>query len=177
MQDASFGGNAIVADDRAVIRDAVRTALGPTWCIYQASSGIEALDFARSTQAGLVILDIMMEPLDGLETAAQIRRLEGYHAVPLVMLTAFDSQQNLRRARLAGADDIIAKPFTSHQLVSSVRRLLAARQDLAGAGQSRSHFETAQDILNVYRKVDSVSVRRDFGFIEWLKAQRRDSLR
>ncbi len=178
MQEASFGGNAIVADDRLVIRDAVRSALGDAWCVFPASNGIEAIAYARSTQAALVILDINMSPLDGIEAGAQIRHLPGYANVPLVILTAYGDPENRRKAALAGVDAILTKPFTAQNLRSVIRPLIAARQDTATRAPDRNRQSEGQDILAVYRRVDSVATRRRYDrFTEWAKAQRKDSMR
>jgi two-component system, chemotaxis family, chemotaxis protein CheY len=178
MQEAAFGGNAIVADDRLVIRDAVRAALGPSWCVFQASDGVEAVSYARSLQAALVVLDINMYALDGIDAAAQIRDLPGYARVPIVILTAFDDPDNRWKARTVGVNAIVTKPFTAQHLLSVVRPLVTARQAIAPPDTEAAKLSDAQDILAVHRKVDSVAVRRSAeGFVEWVRAQRRNSTR
>lgn len=177
MQDATFGGSAIVADDRAVIRDAVRSALGATWCVFAASNGFEAVEYARSVRAALVILDINMPDLNGIEASALIRSLPDYATVPVVILTAFDNQENRRKARVAGADAILTKPFTSQNLVAVVRPLVLAWAADPGS-PDRARQPDGQDILAIHRKVDSVASRRaSETFTELLKAWHRDSLR
>lgn len=178
MQDAYFGGNAIVADDRQVIRDAVRSALGDTWCVFPARSGVEAVIYARSIQAALVILDIEMPPLNGLDATVVIRALPAYGTVPIVVLTGFDDEENRRRARLAGVDTIIAKPFTAQHLLSVVRPLIAARQDAAADPRVGYRQSEAKDILAVHRKVDAVATYDyDNGFVAWTRSRRKDSMR
>jgi DNA-binding response OmpR family regulator len=178
MQDAYFGGNAIVADDRQVIRDAVRSALGDTWCVFPARSGTEAVVYARNIQAALVILDIQMPPLNGLDASAEIRSLPGYANVPIVVLTGFDDAENRRKARLAGVDTIIAKPFTAQHLLSVLRPLIAARQDATVDRRPGYRQSEAKEILAVYRKVDAVAPDdRDAGFVPSTWSRRRDSMR
>lgn len=178
MQDASFGGNAIIADDRMVIRDAVRSALGDAWCVFPATNGIEAVGYARSMQAALVILDINMHPLDGIEASTYIRSLPNYATVPLVILTAFDDQENRWKAKRAGVDAIVTKPFTGRHLLSIVRPLVAARHDTGAPAPGRNREAEAQDILAVYRKVDADVPRGPYeGFVDWAKSQRRTSIR
>jgi DNA-binding response OmpR family regulator len=178
MQDDHFGGNAIVADDRQVIRDAVRSALGETWCVFPARSGAEAVVYAGSIQAALVILDINMPPLNGLDASAEIRSLPGYANVPIVVLTGFDDGENRRKARVAGVDAIVTKPFTAQHLLSVIRPLVAARQDATADGRSGYRQSEAKDILAVYRKVDAAVPRdHDDGFAASTWSRRRDSMR
>lgn len=178
MQDAYFGGNAIVADDRQVIRDAVRSALGATWCVFPARSGVEAVVYARSIQAALVILDIQMPPLNGLDASAEIRSLPGYATVPIVVLTAFDDQDNRRKARQAGVDTIITKPFTAQHLLSVIRLLTAARQHATADARLGYRQSDAKDILAVHRKFEAAATHdHDDGFVASTRSRRRDAMR
>jgi CheY-like chemotaxis protein len=178
MQDAFFGGNAIVADDRPGIRDLVRSALGGTWCVFPARNGVEAVVYASSIQAALVILDINMPPLNGLDACAEIRKLPGYEHVPIVILTGYDDQENRRKAKLAGVDTIITKPFSAQNLLSVIRPLIDARRNTAGNSDDGYRQQDAKDILAVHRKVDAVATYDPSnGFLAWTKARRRDSIR
>jgi two-component system chemotaxis response regulator CheY len=178
MQDAFFGGNAIIADDRQVIRDAVRSALGDTWCVFPARNGVEAVVYARSMQAALLVLDINMEPGNGIDASAEIRALPGYANVPIVILTAFDNEVNRRNAELAGVDTIITKPFTAQNLLAVIRPLIAARRDGAALPPESYRQSEPQHVLAIYRKVDAVATHDPYnGFVAWTKARRKDSIR
>ena len=156
MQEAVFGGNAIIADDRAAIRDLVRSALGHTWCVFSASNGLQAVEYARFLRAELVILDINMEPLNGIDAASQIRALPGYAGVPLVILTGFDTPEHRRKAQRAGVNSVVTKPFSQRQLQSAIRPLLTASLSAATAHAQPD----APNVLAVHRQVDSISSRQ-----------------
>jgi two-component system alkaline phosphatase synthesis response regulator PhoP len=128
----------IVADDDPLIRDILRAkleSLGQT--VFQANNGTEATFLASRTEASLIILDVKMPRMDGLQACAQIRRLPGYAATPIVMLTFDDSEQTQRAATRAGATMFLVKPFGSAALMLALSRFLpideAAQQEIHAA--------------------------------------------
>lgn len=72
----------------------------------------------------LVLMDVMLPYLDGYEIVAQARRRTGWEAVPILMLTAKNTERDTVRALDAGADDFVGKPFQPNELLARVRRLL-----------------------------------------------------
>lgn len=151
-QTVPLGGNAIVADDSLIMRDAVRAALGDAWQIFPARSGLEAIELARSLVAHLVILDIEMPAMpavQGLEACTAIRALPGYQAVPIIILTAFEDRYG-EKAMYAGANVVLGKPFTRQQLRAAVDALL----DSASATASRDRAD-GSEVLSVWRKVET----------------------
>lgn len=89
--------------------------------VLVASSGEEALALARETEPDLIILDLMLPGLDGIEVC---RRLRGGLRTPILMLTARDAVRDKVAGLEAGADDYLAKPFVFDELVARVRALL-----------------------------------------------------
>jgi two-component system alkaline phosphatase synthesis response regulator PhoP len=112
----------LVVDDEANIRELVSvylTAAG--FNVRQAADGISAIaSFARETP-DLAILDIMLPGLDGREVAARIRAAS---TVPIIMLTARDSDTDKVAALESGADDYVTKPFSPPELVARARAVL-----------------------------------------------------
>jgi DNA-binding response OmpR family regulator len=98
--------------------------------VITASNGVDALALARAQRPDLVVLDLGLPRMDGLEVAKTLRR-EG--DVPIIMLTArIDESDRLAGLEL-GADDYMTKPFSPRELVARVRSVLR-RVDAAGAG-------------------------------------------
>src|SRR5712691_2347872 len=97
--------------------------------VIQARDGEEALDRFRSDQVDLVVLDVMLPKLDGLEVC---RRLRATSSVPIIMLTARDDELDKVVGLELGADDYITKPFSIREFRSRVRALLRRAK---GAGQ------------------------------------------
>jgi two-component system response regulator RegX3 len=117
----------LFADDELTIREAVAYALrveGVKVRTYETGTG--ALDAARDRSFDLVILDVMLPDISGLEVCRRLRTSSG---VPVLLLTARDTEADLVLGFEAGADDYIKKPFSMTELVIRVRAMLR-RQEL-----------------------------------------------
>lgn len=113
----------LVADDDGPFRKMLMDILEKNgYDVFGASDGSEALDiyFANDTMIDLVILDVMMPGVDGLEAAREIRR---YSDVAIMMLTALGDDGNEIKGLSAGADDYIAKPFRYGVFLARVQSL------------------------------------------------------
>jgi type II secretory ATPase GspE/PulE/Tfp pilus assembly ATPase PilB-like protein/DNA-binding response OmpR family regulator len=118
---------ALVVDDTATIRDVVRhtlehSDLGLT--VLTAEDGPQALDIAGRERPDIVILDISMPGMDGFEVCRRLRSEMRTAFVPVLMLTAHDSEDDVARGFGVGADDYMVKPFRREGLVARVRRIL-----------------------------------------------------
>lgn len=112
----------LVVDDDHKILDAVRRGLTMRgYGVITADNGADALRLASLESPDLVILDIMMPVLDGLEVC---RRLRETSDVPILMLTARDEVSDRVRGLEAGADDYLAKPFAFEELLARIKALL-----------------------------------------------------
>jgi DNA-binding response OmpR family regulator len=109
----------IVADNEALMRDIVRTVLvRANQQVFPVVDGIEAVELARRFKARLVLLDIGMPRMNGLEAFAEIRALPGYADVPIVMLTGHSEEIMVAYARKLGVNDFITKPFRPNLLLA-----------------------------------------------------------
>lgn len=88
-----------------------------------AYSGLEALALYKRRTVDAVLLDIMLPELDGFETCRRLRRCN-HVRVPIIMITALDSDETRRRGYDAGADAYFAKPFNPEELVATIRLLV-----------------------------------------------------
>ncbi|PYR70144.1 MAG: DNA-binding response regulator [Acidobacteria bacterium] len=100
------------------------------FCVLTASNGVDALALAREQRPDLIVLDLGLPRMDGLEVAKTLRR-EGN--VPIIMLTARIEESDRLAGLELGADDYMTKPFSPRELVARVRSVLR-RVDAAGAG-------------------------------------------
>jgi len=169
MPAEGFDHGIIVADDSGLIRDNVRSALGPPWRIFVAANGIEALQYASSMHAVLVLLYVRMPQMDGLTACARIRQLPHYATTPIVMLTAYDDEDMRRRAQQAGATKLLRKPFTIDRLRADLAPLLAGNLAAAASGPvgrtgrpserdpiRANEFTRDQEVLGVCRDAEAV---------------------
>jgi two-component system KDP operon response regulator KdpE len=112
----------LVVDDEPQIRRVMRTTLtAQGYAIVEARDGQEGLEKLRSERPDLVLLDVNMPVMDGLETCREMRRGSD---VGIIMLTVRSSEQDKVRALDAGADDYVVKPFGIQELLARVRAVL-----------------------------------------------------
>jgi DNA-binding response OmpR family regulator len=118
----------LFADDDLDIQQAVCFVLEEAGMdVHFASDGFHALELYRSTPVNLVILDMMMPIMDGLEACQKIRQAS---SVPIIMLTARGREEDVVNAFEMGADDYIVKPFRPRELVARIHAVLKrAAQD------------------------------------------------
>ena len=113
----------LVVDDDDMVRRLVRTVLeADDYEVLEAADGIHALQVLETAKPSVVVLDVMMPGIDGVETC---RRLD-HSAVKVVMLTARDDPLLESACREAGADAYLTKPFSSIELLDLIDELVAA---------------------------------------------------
>jgi len=123
----------LVVDDEPQIRRVLRTTLtAEGYTIVEARDGTEAFEKVREIKPDLILLDMNMPGLDGLQVCREIRSGSD---VPIIMLTVRSAEKDKVRALDAGADDYVVKPFGIQELLARVRALLrrAAEDQDAGA--------------------------------------------
>jgi two-component system, OmpR family, KDP operon response regulator KdpE len=114
--------NVLIVDDEKPIRDFVQKNLDVRgFRVIVASNGVDALDIFNSRSIDLVILDIMMPYMDGLETTRQIRQIS---TVPIIILSALGEEADKIQAFDLGADDYLTKPFGVGELLARVKAVL-----------------------------------------------------
>ena len=123
-----FDETVIVADNDSMMRGLLRTVLEQhKRTILLCVDGIEAVELASQTLATLVLLDLRMPKMDGIEACQQIRALPRYATVPIAILTVFDAEGMKRRALRAGATTF-GKPFSRAALLGALGPLIAAHR-------------------------------------------------
>jgi DNA-binding response OmpR family regulator len=125
----------LVVEDEALIADAIAARLRSEGHeVRVASDGPTGVAYAERFEPDLVILDLMLPGLDGLEVCRQIQR---ERHVPVLMLTARDDETDLVIGLAVGADDYLTKPFSMRELVARVQALLRRLDALAGRTQTK----------------------------------------
>lgn len=115
----------MVVDDNPDIITIVRTILeGKGYNVLSAGSGPELLNLLKTQKPDLIILDIMMPEMDGLEVLGRLKGQSETATVPVILLTAKVQYEDVLGGYKLGADYYITKPFTSTQLVNGINLLL-----------------------------------------------------
>lgn len=111
----------VVDDDPQIRKILERMLIGPSYDVRTAVDGLTALSQVREDPPDLVILDIMMPGMSGIEVCRQIRESNPEHPIQVLMLSAKDSQADRRRALEYGANDYVTKPFHIASLVRKIQ--------------------------------------------------------
>ncbi len=134
-------GDILVVDDEQIVTEVVaRYLIREGYSVRTAADGEEALRLAREWYPDLVVLDLMLPKLDGLEVCRRLRAEQ--HNVPIIMLTAKGEETDKIVGLTLGADDYLAKPFSPRELVARVQAVLrrarvAPSDSQAGRGALR----------------------------------------
>jgi len=120
----------LIVDDSSVMRKIVERALRQAgldaMVVFEAGSGTDGLEVLRSKQVDLILSDINMPSMDGLEFVRQIKAQNLAPGVPVVMITTESSEEHVKQAIEAGARGYIRKPFTAEQVKERVLPLIKA---------------------------------------------------
>lgn len=113
----------LTVDDSPLIHEIVKRALEPDYHVLAANSAVDALTIIYHQPIAIVLLDVMMPDIDGLEFCRTLRNLPQFRMLPVVMVTSQDSAFDRVQGRLAGATDYLIKPFQPEQLRHIVEKL------------------------------------------------------
>jgi two-component system chemotaxis response regulator CheY len=119
----------LIVDDSSVMRKIVARALqqaGLEMVVFEAGNGSEGVDLLKTQQVDLILSDINMPLMDGLEFLRQLRAQNLAPDVPVVMITTESSEEHVKEAILVGAQGYIRKPFTPEQVKERVLPLIHA---------------------------------------------------
>lgn len=115
----------LVIDDEPDNFDVIETLLNDRdYQLYYAASGQEAIDCLNLFEPDVILLDVMMPGMDGIEVCQRIKAMPKWEALPIVMVTALTTKTELARCLTAGADDFISKPVNRLELTARVRSML-----------------------------------------------------
>lgn len=115
----------LVIDDEPDNFDVIETLLNDRdYQLHYAASGQEAINSLNLFEPDVILLDVMMPGMDGIEVCQRIKAMPKWEALPIVMVTALTTKTELARCLTAGADDFISKPVNRLELTARVRSML-----------------------------------------------------
>ncbi|WP_027019959.1 response regulator transcription factor [Corynebacterium sputi] len=168
----------LVVDDDQAVRDSLRRSLSFNgYTVTMAEDGEKALDQISADRPDLVVLDVMMPKMDGLDVCRELRSRGD--DIPVLMLTARNSVSERVSGLDAGADDYLPKPFALEELLARVRSLLrrAALDPSTNAESAVLTFEDLSldpDTREVFRGSRNISLTRtEFALLELLMSNPR----
>lgn len=133
----------LIADDEGQIREILKIYFEKEgFTVLEAADGAEALLKVQAERPDIIVLDIMMPVMDGLEVCKQVRKLCN---IPIIMLTAKDEDDDRILGLEIGADDYITKPFNNREVIARVkavlRRSALTAKDVEKDGRTRIEYE------------------------------------
>ncbi|MHB1135066.1 MAG: response regulator transcription factor [Chloroflexota bacterium] len=150
-------GKILVVDDENIVREVVERYLAREgYQVSVAADGEAALRLARSERPDLVVLDLMLPRIDGLEVC---RRLRAEGNLPIIMLTAKGEETDRIVGLTLGADDYMVKPFSPRELVARVQAVLRRAQHSPAAAPGRGAIDFPDLSLDLGRRAVEVRGR------------------
>jgi DNA-binding response OmpR family regulator len=161
----------VVEDDDEIAQTLQRSLRLDGYEVRIAGDGEEALDQAAAYNPDLVILDLGLPKLDGIEVA---RRLRAADDVPILMLTARDAIDARVEGLDSGADDYLVKPFERQELLARLRALLRRRPPRGSASLTVGDLSLNPDTHEVHRSERAIELtQREFELLEYLMRNER----
>ncbi len=114
----------LVVDDQPVNIRMLHMVLSRDYQVLMATSGAQAVSVCTAQAPDLVLMDVMMQGMDGYEACRQIKALPATSRIPVVFVTAHEDEQERARGLAAGAHDFISKPVDPQQVLALLRRIL-----------------------------------------------------
>ena len=144
------GARVLVIDDEPEIQRAIRTRLaGANFVVEGELTGVEGMDLVARWHPDVVILDLSLPDMDGIEVCRQLRT---WTQVPIIVLSVRADDADKVAALDLGADDYLIKPFSSRELVARVRVALRHAAHAAGGGSAEASFQTGGLVIDFQRR-------------------------
>jgi two-component system, OmpR family, KDP operon response regulator KdpE len=143
----------LVVDDEPPIRRLLKTALtAQSWRVEEAPDGPEALEFLRRNKVDLIVLDLGLPQMDGLDVIRRLR--DGGDLTPIVVLSSRDDEKGKVAALDLGADDYVTKPFGVEELAARIRAALHHRLQQEG---EKPLFRSGPLTVDLVRRIVTVA--------------------
>ena len=126
-----------VVEDEEDIREILEYSLSREgFAVETANDGASGLEMVKKSNPDLVLLDLMLPDIDGLEICRQLKSSEATRDIAIIMVTAKGEESDIVLGLGLGADDYVPKPFSNKELVARVRSVLRRNQRLAARAET-----------------------------------------
>ncbi len=160
LPDESARPEVLVIDDNSDIRAYLRTALSSIYKVSEAVDGKNGLEMARRIVPDLIISDIMMPVMDGLEFCSQLKQDKAISHIPVILLTARSLDDQRVEGYEHGADAYIAKPFSLRLLLSRIDNLIQSRRKLCQLFSNSDENDVLEKLSNETDKTFIAQLRK-----------------
>jgi twitching motility two-component system response regulator PilG len=131
MSDSTQQKTTVLAvDDSPIMHEMVKRALDDFYRVLATDNAVDALSIIYHEQVDVLLLDVSMPGIDGLEMCRTVRNLPQFQNLPIIMLTARDGHFDKVQGRLAGATEYLTKPFNAEQLCDAIAKCLPSGQSV-----------------------------------------------
>lgn len=137
----------LVVDDNADMRNYLQAILSNYYQVVTAQNGIDALDCLQNLEPVLIISDIMMPQMDGIELLKQVKSNANWQQIPVILLSARAGEEEKIEGYEIGADDYLVKPFSAKELLARVR---------AHIRLSRSRNTAEKNLINLFKQAPAL---------------------
>ncbi|RKH43023.1 ATP-binding protein, partial [Corallococcus llansteffanensis] len=153
LSTAHAGVRVLVADDNADMRAYLSRLLAPHWSVEAVSDGGLALAAARARPPDLILSDVMMPGVNGLQLVQALREDERTRAIPIILLSARAGEEATIEGLNSGADDYLVKPFSANELIARINaQLTVARLRQEALLAEQAHVAEAERLLEASRR-------------------------
>ena len=120
----------LAVDDNSISLATIEQEFRGSYEVVALNSGLRALQYLKQkTPPDLILLDVQMAPLDGIETLRRIREMETCQEIPVIILTSQREKQTIVESSKLGINDYVLKPFKTQDLHERIERILKAEMD------------------------------------------------
>ena len=147
--------NILIVEDDAALRFLIKNILKDQYNVYEAEDGLSALKFLKNNTPDIIISDVMMPDMNGLELCKHVKTAPATCHIPFIMLSAKGTEENKTEGYETGADAYISKPFHINYLQMRVRKLLDYRNRM-------NHLIKDRNINNQFVEVDLEQGDKEF---------------
>jgi AmiR/NasT family two-component response regulator len=150
----------LVAEDETIIRLDLRAQLEEAGYVVcaEARDGAEAVELARTLRPDIAVLDVKMPTLDGIEAA---RRILSERSIPIVMLTAYNDEELVRRAAKTGIFAYLVKPFRANELLPTIETAVARHQEVSALRQETARLADALAARKAIERAKGLLMERE----------------
>ena len=124
----------LAVDDTAITLSRISDVLQDEYEVITVNSGMRAIKFLQEEKPDLILLDIRMNPMDGLETLREISKMNDRSDIPVIMLTGAEDKKTVIESAKLGICDYILKPFVDDELRSRIQKVFQSGGEMIHAG-------------------------------------------